>query len=183
MQRTLKWCTMCEIWTFWCDSPLHRFQSPGTHRHYHELLVFDTATLSEIDCIWRSEPQYRTITCRLPPLSPRLFFATDITTSCLYLIQQLYRKSLVFDTENLNIALSLVVSLHHLSPRLFFAHRHYHELLVFDTATLSEIACIWYAIFTLSLQRVNSYFHCLLPFFRVLVLFEMGMLNSLNPVC
>jgi hypothetical protein len=106
-----------------------------------------------------------------------------ITTSCLYLIQQLYRKSLVFDTENLNIALSLVVSLHHLSPRLFFAHRHYHELLVFDTATLSEIACIWYAIFTLSLQRVNSYFHCLLPFFRVLVLFEMGMLNSLNPVC
>jgi hypothetical protein len=29
---------------------------------------------------------------------------------------------------------------------------------------------------------VNSCFHCILPFFRILVLFEMGILNSLNPV-
>ena len=111
------------------------------------------SSLPTMSCLYLiQQPQYRTITCRLS-VSSQAFYCPPwpIQTS-----------PLVFDTATLNIALSLVVSLHRLPPRLFI-------LTVVSTSCLYLIQQFSHP----PCSYVNSCFHCLLPFFRVLVLFEM----------
>jgi hypothetical protein len=98
----------------------------------------------------------------------------DIATSCLYLLQPQY------PTITCLLPVSPPSKAFHWPPWL----------------TSTRVARIWYSNPDSIWNRlyliqqfshppcsvVNSCFHCILPFFRVLVLFEMGMLNSLNPV-